>query len=439
MKRILVLGAGRSSGALIEYLLKQSVENNWTVMIADQSQELIREKSKDHPRSECTLLNFESVNEREAIINQADLVISLLPPDLHAVVAECCLKQNRSMLTASYVSPEIQKMGDFFREKGLIVLMECGLDPGLDHMSAMKEIAEIQNKGACITAFRSYTGGLVAPESDTNPWHYKFTWNPRNVILAGQGTVKYLENKQLKYIPYHQLFSRAVPFTIGNRVFEGYANRDSLAYLNSYQLSGVETFIRGTLRIPPFCRAWDVLVQLGMTSDSFIVENSASLTWKDFVESFLPTELKGSIRERVAAYLDLSLHDEVLDLLEWTGLFEEVPLDLVNFSPADILLKLFEKKWKLNVGDRDQIIMYHQIDYCIGEEYFSRKVALTVEGDETYSAMAKTVGLPLAIAAKLILQGRIPQRGVVRPIYKEIYEPVLKELESLGIAFYVVQ
>ncbi len=433
MKKILILGAGRSSASLISYLLKQSQQQGWEVTVGDYSEENARERVKGYS---ARAIAFEATNEmlKREEVAKADLVISMLPPAHHLTVAETCVEYGKHLLTASYVSPEISALDEKAKKKNILILMECGLDPGIDHMSALKEIHKLKQEGVKITSFCSYTGGLVAPESDNNPWNYKISWNPRNVVLAGQGTVKYLENGQFNYIPYHKLFSRTEKIVVnGYGEFEGYANRDSLKYRSVYGLEEVATFIRGTLRSPGYCGAWDVFVQLGMTDDSYLLENSVELTYKDFVSSYLPVSDK-SVKDRLREYLGLD--EEILFKLEWLGLFGDEKINEQQVTPAQALQKLIEKKWKLEKGDKDMIVMQHKFGYKWQGKQKELASSLVVIGDDSvYTAMAKTVGLPLGIAAKLILQGKIKLTGVQIPVLKELYEPILAELEEYGIVF----
>lgn len=438
MKKVLILGAGRSSTVLIEYLLTAAEENGWLIIVGDKVSSLAEEKLGGHPRGMAVCFDLHNEMQASEEISNVDLVISMLPADFHAEVAKHCIRHKKSLLTASYISPDIQVMHDDAVKAGIFILMEMGLDPGIDHMSAMRELALIKEDGGKLQSFRSYTGGLIAPDSDNNPWHYKFTWNPRNVVLAGQGTVKYLENRSYKYIPYHKLFTRTETIDVdGLGAFEGYGNRDSLKYLDLYDLQDIPTFIRGTLRRPPFCKAWNVLVQLGMTSDAYELEETETMSCHDFTDSFLPAGA-GTAKERMAKYLSLSPDGEELKLLDWLGLFSPDCTGLVKASPAAYLQSILEKKWRLEPEDKDMIVMQHIFDYKKNGQDHTLTSSLIVKGDDQLrTAMAKTVGLPLAIAAKLILNGNIGLKGVYLPLSPLIYEPVLNELEENGIRFSV--
>ncbi|HNP50026.1 MAG TPA: saccharopine dehydrogenase C-terminal domain-containing protein, partial [Bacteroidia bacterium] len=344
----------------------------------------------------------------------------------------------KNLVTASYVTKEMHDLDSEAKQNGIIILNECGLDPGIDHMSAMKVIHELQEKGARLNFFKSFTGGLVAPESNDNPWGYKFSWNPRNVILAGQGTAKYIEDGQYKYIPYSRLFSNAESFLVeGHGSFDGYANRDSLAYRKIYGLNSIPTLLRGTLRQQGFCKKWNVFVQLGLTDDGYQIEDSEHLTYKSFVEAFLPKSVKGkTVRERVAAFMQMNVTDPILDDIEWTGIFSDSPIRMKNASPAQILQQLLEEKWKLKESDKDLIVMQHLFGYTLNSKNYVHTSSLVVKGENSvYTGMAKTVGLPVAIAARCILKGEIKLNGIQVPVLQEIYQPVLRELSKYGIVF----
>jgi len=436
MKHILLLGAGRSATVLIDYLLRLSSTGTYSVTIGDQSVQHIGAKVKSFPNVNAISFDINNEEQRRAEIAKADLVISLLPAFMHAVPARECLALGKHFITASYVSQEIKALHEEAQQKGLTFLMECGLDPGIDHMSAMLIIDELKESGAEITSFKSYTGGLIAPESDTNLWHYKITWNPRNVVLAGQGTARYIEDGKNKYIPYQQLFQRTETIEVDEvGLFEGYANRDSLSYRSIYGLDSIPTLLRGTLRRPGYCSAWNVVVQLGLTDDSYQLENAANMSYLEFSDSFLPAG-KGSVEKRLADYMDLKPRGNKMQRLRELGLFCDEKIGLQNATPAQVLEKLVVQNWKLEEGDRDMIVMQHLFEYELNEKPQKLTSSLVVTGDDPVrTAMAKTVGLPVAIAAKLLLEGQIKERGVVVPISPEIYKPILKELEEYGIRF----
>ncbi len=436
-RSILVIGAGKSSSVLIEYLLEQAGDQDWQVRVADMDLDLAQSRVGDHPRGEA--LTFDAGDEfaLNALVRSVDLVISMLPASMHPPVAEACVDHRKHFVSASYVSPEVRALQDAAENADVILLNEVGVDPGIDHMSAMEKLDDLRARGARITAFETFTGGLVAPESDDNPWGYKFTWNPRNVVLAGQGVVKFKHNGRFKYIPYNRLFNRYEPINIPDYgKFEGYPNRDSLKYRRHYNLFGVDTIYRGTLRRPGFCRAWNCLVQLGLTDDTYELVDLEGMTYRDFVNSFLWYDEDMSVELKLRAYLKLDLNAPEFDLLKWLGLFDKDPIGLRRATPAQVLQKRLEDKWHLGADDKDMIVMLHIVRYELDQVRTEEQLSMVCIGsDQVRTAMAKTVGLPTAIAAKLILNGTIQRRGVVIPTKRDVYEPVLAELRRLGIAF----
>jgi len=437
MKQILVIGAGRSSTSLIEYLLNNSEQENWKVKVGDISLDLAQQKTANHKNATAIAFDINNEQQRKQEIQAADLVISMLPAFLHMSVAEDCVRYKKHMTTASYVSKEMGGLHEQAVANGVILLNEIGLDPGIDHASAMKIIDEIQEAGGTLTSFKSYCGGLVAPQYNNNPWGYKFSWNPRNVVLAGQGTAQFIDQGAYKYIPYNRLFTQIEMIEVeGHGKFEGYANRDSLSYRKIYHLDAIPTMLRGTLRMPGFCKAWNVFVKLGLTDDTYKIEASDKLTYAELLQAYLP---KGnqSLKEKLFAFMGSDITEEIWSKIEWLGITGDRKIRLANASPAQLLQDLLEEKWKLEELDKDMIVMQHLISYKNAKaETKHITSSLVVIGDDTlHTAMAKTVGVPLAIASKLILQNKINARGVVIPTIKEIYGPVLKELEDFGVKF----
>jgi len=422
MSSILILGAGRSSSALISYLLKFGAANGIDITVGDVSVHAAQEKISGFANGKAIEFDISKTDTSHAAIRRSKVVVSLIPAHLHTSVAKICLETGSHLLTASYVSDEMKSFDTDARSRSLLFLNECGLDPGIDHMSAMQVMDRIRSEGGSITSFESFTGGLIAPQTDPeNPWRYKFTWNARNVVMAGQSTAKFLLDGNHKYIPYQRLFKTITPVVVPNYgEYEGYANRDSLKYLETYGLHDVRTMIRGTLRNKGFCSAWNVLVQLGCCDDSYEMEDVASMTHESFVKSFLETEIVCS--------------DEDMKRLSWSGLFSKEPVGLKKGTPAQILEHILNKQWKLNPDDKDLVVMWHRFGYTKNGVSKRLEASLVATGSNSIdTAMAKTVGLPLGIAAKLLVQGKIKQRGVAIPTSKEIYEPVLEELKTLGI------
>ena len=439
MRTILVIGAGRSSSSLITYLLNKSFSENLKIIVADVSLSLANEKINNHPNGQAIVCDIFNETERQNIIKKADIVVSMLPAHLHLNVAKDCLHFNKNMVTASYISNDMKALNDEAVQKNLVFMNEIGLDPGIDHMSAMKVLDEIRAKGGKIILFESFTGGLVAPESDDNLWNYKFTWNPRNVVLAGQGgAAKFLQEGSYKYIPYHKLFRRTEILKIdGYGKFEGYANRDSLKYKSVYGLDNILTLYRGTIRRVGFSRAWNVFVQLGMTDDSYVMENSETMSYRDFTNSFLAYNPNDSVELKLRHYLKIDQDDIVWEKLVELDLFNKYKLvGIKNATPAQILEKILSDRWTLKKDDKDMIVMQHLFGYELNGEKHQIESSMVCLGDnQVYTAMAKTVGLPVAIATLKILNGEITTPGVQIPITKEVYEPILNELKENGIIF----
>jgi len=433
-KSILVLGAGRSSSALISYLIGHSKKHDLVITVGDVSLEAAQERVG----TQATAIHFDimDMNRSRLAIQSADVVISMIPASLHPQVARICLSLNKHLLTASYVSEEMKSFHEEAVARGLLFLNECGLDPGIDHMSAMQLIDGIKEKGGELLSFESFTGGLIAPETDPdNPWRYKFTWNPRNVVMAGQGTAKFLQQGQFKFISYQQLFKRITPVTVPDYgEYEGYANRDSLKYREAYGLQHIQTMLRGTLRNKGYCSAWNILVQLGCTDDSYLMEGVESMSHRDFINSFLDFDRHQSVEEKMITQFNLRKDGPEFQRLSWSGFFSKEKIGLEKGTPAQVLEHILNKKWKLNPDDKDFVVMWHRFVFNQEGKEKEIQASLVAKGDDsTNTAMAKTVGLPLAIAAKLLLENKIKTRGVVIPTTKDFYEPILDELKGLGI------
>lgn len=437
MKNILILGAGFSAGVMIKYLLNKAKKNNWSITVGDISKEIAEKKVAGNPLGRAILFDIKNENQKVDEISKADLVISFLPAFMHPVVARECVKQGKHMVTASYVSKDMKDLDIEARSKGLSLLNELGVDPGIDHMSAMRVIDKIKNDGGKLLAFSSNTGGLIAPDYDNNPWHYKFTWNPRNVVVAGQGVAKYIEKGTLKYIPYTQLFRRIYRTSVLDMgEFDVYANRDSLSYREVYSLQDIPTIFRGTMRRPGYCQAWDVFVQLGATDDTYQIEGVDKMTYRDFINMFLQYDDKLTVEEKICNHLNIDPKSETMKKLVWLGVFEKNLIGLKEATPAQVLQHLLEPKWKLSPEDKDMIVMQHKFEYELNGKRKQITSSLVVIGkDSTDTAMAITVGMPVAIAAEMLLKGQIKVTGVHVPVIPELYNPILDELEKYGIKF----
>lgn len=437
MKTIFVIGAGRSATDMIDYLLEHAEAGDWQVWVGDFSEALAKSKVGGHPRGEGFFFDANNADMRAERISKADLVISLLPPQMHVLAARDCLKYETHLVTASYISAEMRSMDAEAKEKGLIFLNEIGADPGIDHMSAMEMIHRVKAQGGHLTAFRSYCGALIAPEYN-NIWGYKFTWAPRNVILAGQGGVaRYLRGGVVRYLPYHRLFSRTDDVQVpGFGDFQAYANRDSMQYQKAFGLEGIDTLVRATLRMPGYCDGWNVFVQLGMTDDNLIFEHSKGMTYENFLFSFINEKPGMNREEAFAEFVGEPLNGPVMEKFRWLGFFGDEQIEAENASAAQMLQEILERKWVFKETDIDMLVMQHQLEYEQDGETRQLVSSMGIKGrNHLHTAISMTVGLPAAIGARLIMEGKVPQRGVLLPIHAEIYEPCLKELENYGIRF----
>ena len=439
MRHILILGAGKSTGVLIDYLLQKAASQNLFLTIADKNLAHAQALSQEHKNTGAISLDIFDKQAREQAVQKANLVISMLPASLHIEVAKDCITYRKSLVTASYVSPEMRSLHEQAVENGLIFMNEIGVDPGIDHMSAMDIIDGLRAKGAKILLFESFTGGLVAPEHDNNIWNYKFTWNPRNVVVAGQGgAAKFIQEGTYKYIPYHRLFRRTEFLEVeGYGRFEVYANRNSLQYREVYGLSDVLTLYRGTMRRVGFSKAWNMFVMLGLTDDTYVLEGSENMTYRDFVNSFLPYSPTDSVELKMRHELKIDQDDIMWNKLTELDMFNATKkVGLKDATPAQILQKILEDTWTLQEGEKDMIVMYHKIGYELNGEKKQVDSTMVCLGDgDKQTAMAKTVGLPVAIAALKILNGEITDTGVQIPIKVSIYKPILEELATYGIRF----
>ncbi len=430
MNSILLLGAGKSATVLIDYLINQSSINNWNLVIADANKEAILKKTNNSPNASAVIVDINNEEERHQLILMADVVISLMPPSLHFLIAKDCVLLKKHLLTASYIDDNIKTLEKEIEKTNLLFLCEMGLDPGIDHMSAMKLIDEIKEQGGTITSFKSHCGGLVAPDSDTNPWHYKISWNPRNVVMAGKAGALYKINGQICSEYYEELFKQnrevLIP-TIGEIAY--YPNRDSVSYIDTYQLHEADTFIRTTLRNKNFITGWKTIVDFKLT-DEIVQYETAGKTLAAFYKEHFDEHGIG------VAQLN-ELPQKTMKQLNYLGINDnETILNKGLCSAADVLQFALEKKLTLLPNDKDMIVMLHEIEYSTDDKQKTIKSSLVVKGENNLrTAMAKTVGLPLGIAAKFILNGIITERGLKIPVHKNIYMPVLTELGNYEIKF----
>ncbi|MFB6258904.1 MAG: saccharopine dehydrogenase family protein [Flavobacteriales bacterium] len=439
MGRITIIGAGKSASALISYLLGRASDREFEIRVLDQDIDAAQSQVEGTEQGSAASFDAEDEASLAREVAASTLVVSMLPALFHPMVARECIRQGKHLITPSYLSQEVRDMDREAIDAGVLIMNEMGVDPGIDHMSAMQGLDRIREQGYRIRCLESFTGGLVAPDSDDNPWGYKFTWSPRNVVLAGQGgAVKFLQEGRYKYIPSYRIFKRAEMIDIeGYGRFEGYANRDSLRYRSVYGLEEVPTIFRGTLRRPGFCKAWDVFVQLGATDDSYVIEGSEEMSKRQFINAFLTYDPHDSVELKLMHYLGIDRDSEVMEKLYWLGIFEEEPIGLKDATPAQILQRILEDKWALGPNDRDMIVMFHKFGYCgsDGTEHELRSSMVHLGKDPSRTAMAECVGLPIGIMARMIMDGEVEERGVHLPILPSVYAPLLQELEAYGIRF----
>ncbi len=437
METILIAGAGKSSIYLIQYLLAHAPRNKWKVIVADGDINSIAEKIGGSSYAEAAAIDITNNTEREGLVKRADIVVSLMPPHLHTLLAKDCLKHKKCLITSSYISEEMKEMHQAAKDAGLMFMCEMGLDPGIDHMTANKIIHSIHRVAGSIISFKSYCGGLIAPESDNNPWHYKFSWNPKNIVTAGFGGAKYLQNGKHVEVPYEKMFDNNKKIKVedlGQLAY--YPNRDSLKYLDIYDVPDIKTFMRATLRHPQFCKGWQALIELGYTrqDDAF---DAQGMTFAGLMKKKTGYANSVSLQQHVARKLNISENDKVISMLQWLGLFDEQPLKPATRPTGDILLDVLLDKWKMASAEKDMVVMQHEIEYLHKGKKITLTSGMVLKGENReHSAMAKTVGLPIAVLARMVLTKKlVPPTGVLMPVMPSIYRPVLTELAHHGIIF----
>ncbi|MEW5760677.1 MAG: saccharopine dehydrogenase C-terminal domain-containing protein [Candidatus Thermoplasmatota archaeon] len=432
MKNILVLGAGMVSRPLVQYMLNQP---NYKVKVASRTVKKAEELICKHPGGEAQKFDITTdAPDLDGLVLNSDLVVSLLPYTYHVQVANLCIKHRKHMITTSYVSADMQALDKKAKDADIIILNEIGLDPGIDHMSAMKIIHKVQNEGGDIISFSSYCGALPAPEASTNPFGYKFSWSPRGVVLASKNAARYLKDGKEVDIPGEKLFEN---YTIKNIEgvgdFEDYPNRNSLPYIDIYGIKKTKTMYRGTLRNIGWCETLRKIVELGLLDDT-VIDNLKGLTYQSLIRKLINCKEGLDLKDEIAKYLRIEKYSAVMKRLEWLGLLSDEPLPIQKGSPLDILSARLLEKLQYAPNERDMIVLHHDFIAEKGgkkEKITSTLVDFGIPGGD--SAVARTVSIPAAIGGKLILEGKIKSRGVCIPVLPEIYEPVLKELEGFGI------
>jgi saccharopine dehydrogenase (NADP+, L-glutamate forming) len=444
MKNVLILGAGQSSPFLISYMLKEAEKHDWFVTVADYNLEVAKQKVNGHPKGQAIQFDVNDEKLRNILIEKSDIVINLLAPPFQYLIALDCLTHSKSVISASYENPRVADLNKDAQRKGILILNEMGLDPGIDHMSAMLLIQKIRNEGGYITSFVSYGSAVPAPDVKSNPFDYCITWNPRNVVMAGETGAIYMEEGKLKMLPYNQLFNRTWPVEVdGVGTMEAYPNRDSMVYQDLFKLEKVKTMVRGTLRYPGWGETWSQIVKLGLPNEHLTIPGLSEMTYREYTEMFVPLNANGNkLENRIANFLKISPTGIIMEKLKWLGLFDEVKIGGNVKTSTDVMQKLMSEKLPLPKGKRDMVVLMHKLEAEFPEQEKSVRYisTLTDYGEpDGITAIAKTVGAPAGIAAKLILLGELPLTGTHIPTHPAIYTKVLKELESLNIKFTEVE
>ncbi|MEM1180482.1 MAG: saccharopine dehydrogenase C-terminal domain-containing protein [Acidobacteriota bacterium] len=440
MPQILILGAGHSSPFLIQHLLDHSGAR---VVVADRDRDAAERRVGDHPQGEARGLDLRDNDETAALFAASDLVIHLLPPQLQPTVARLAVEHGCHLVSASYRSSEIEQLHDKARAKGVALMTEMGLDPGIDLMSAQRIISDIQARGGVVDRFLSYGGGLPEPSFTGNPLRYCVTWNPRNVVMAAEHGARYLRKGHFKLEPWNRVFGRTWPVDVPNLgVFDAYANRDSISYRAIHGIERVRTLVRGTLRYPGYAAIWHLMVRLGLPNEHLEIPKLGERTWAELTEMFLPDPdeaggARGDIKTRVAVYLGLDADDERLAALEWLGLFDDAPIGIAGEHPAEALKKRLEERLPLPADIRDMVVLHHEIDAVFPDDVVERTLSTFIHYGEPagLTAMAQTVGMPAALGARLLLDGQLTRRGCLSPTDEDVYTPVLAALEAEGLRF----
>jgi len=441
MKKILVLGAGQSAPYLIHYLLKNANDHDWFVTVGDRDIELARKAVQRHSRGDVISFDINDAEMRLTQIEKADIVVNFLPPVFQYLLSLGCISRGKHMITASYQDERMKDLDNDAHRKGILILNEMGLDPGIDHMSAMSMIQNVKKSGGIIKSFKSYGSGLPAPESATNPLKYAITWNPNNVVTAGEVGAQYLYKGQIKILPHHEVFQRTwAVYLDGVGKMEAYPNRDSLKYQTLFEIEDVHTMIRGTLRYPGWSETWLQIVRLGLYNQTMHIPHIWRYSYRELVEMFLPLHVSSSnLEHRLANFLNISPTGKIMENLSWLGLFSDEPIQCNGDTAADVMVDLLKKKLQLPENGRDMVALVHEIEaeFADKKKLSERITSTFVEyGDPNgFTAIAKTVGLPAALAVKLVLTGALPISGCHIPTHPAIYTQVLPELKKEGLIF----
>lgn len=430
MKNVLCLGAGLVARPFVQYLN----DHGFHVIVASRTRrkaDILIEGCKNAESVEFNInTDDEVLNE---LTSKVDLVCSLLPYTYHVKAAKVAIKNRTHFCTTSYISDEMRNLENDAHKAGIILLNECGVDPGIDHMSAQKIIDDVHRNNGKIRSFTSFTGGLPAPEANNNPFGYKLSWSPRGVLLAGRNDAHFLRNRKEVKIPGSQLFDNYEIMEIpGLGKFEGYPNRDSMSYIDIYKISETETMLRGTLRNLGWCTTMKKVADIGLLG--LDEADFAGMTYADLMRKLVGNE-EHDLRKAAAKKIGLSVNDPIISRFQWLGLFDDQAIASGITTNLDALCVLFENKLQYTTGERDMLVMHHEFiaDY---PDYTERITSTMIDYGipNGNSSMSRTVALPVAIASRMILEGKINLTGVHRPILPELYNPILRELEKMGIS-----
>jgi len=433
MKNILVIGAGFVASPLVKYFLDQP---NFKVKVASLIFKEAKEIVNNHPRGESKQLDLNDTDALKEEISKTDIVVSIVPYKLHPKIAEICILYKKPMITTSYVSEEMRKLDYKARDAGILILNELGLDPGIDHMEAMRIIDEVKENGGEVTSFISYCGGLPAPEANTNPFGYKFSWSPIGVLLASKNSARYLKDGKEVIIESEDLFKNYDIVSIEKLGdFEGYPNRDSIPYIDLYKIPETKTMFRGTLRNKGWCHKMQKIVELGLLDEE--KKDWTGLNYEGFIKKLMKNTEEIDIKKALSRFLNIDIDSDIIKSLEWLNLLSDEPLPMMHASALDIFASKLLQKLQYEDGERDMIILQHRIEASYKNGKKERITSTLIDYGIPHGdfSMSRTVGLPAAIGTKLILDKKISLTGVHIPVHPAIYRPVLKELKELGISF----
>jgi len=434
MENILVIGAGFVASPLVKYLLDQP---NFKVKVASLIFKEAKEIVNNHPRGESKQLDLNDTDALKEEISKTDIVVSIVPYKFHPKIAEICILYKKPMITTSYVSEEMRKLNSKARDAGILILNELGLDPGIDHMEAMRIIDEVKENGGEVTSFISYCGGLPAPEANTNPFGYKFSWSPIGVLLASKNSARYLKDGKEVIIESEDLFKNYDIVSIEKLGdFEGYPNRDSIPYIDLYKIPETKTMFRGTLRNKGWCHKMQKIVELGLLDEE--KKDWIGLNYEGFIKKLINNTEEIDIKKALSIFLNVDIDSDVIKSLEWLNLLSDEPLPMMHATSAlDIFASKLLQKLQYEDGERDMIILQHRIEasYTNGKKERITSTLIDYGIPHGDFSMSRTVGLPAAIGTKLILDKKVSLTGVHIPVHPAIYRPVLKELKELGISF----